>query len=63
MNRDSVNGQRFEDISYVDLWAACYTNMKICKAKLDKLFDEHENPLARRGNSRGVGTFIKGVDY
>ena len=58
-----MGGQRLKDISDVDLWAACDTDMKIPKTKLDKIFKEQEDPFARRRNTRGVGAFIKGVDY
>jgi hypothetical protein len=55
--------KRFKDISYVDLWAACDTDMKMRKTKLDEIFEEQEDPSARRRNTRGVGAFIKGVNY
>jgi len=35
-----MSGQRLKDTSYVDLWAACDTDMKIPKMKLDKIFEE-----------------------
>jgi hypothetical protein len=58
-----VSGERFKDISYVDLGATGDTDMKIWKAKLDELLDEQENSFSRGRNARGIGTFIEGVDY
>jgi len=63
MNRHSVSGEGFKDISYVDLGATGDTDMKIWKAKFDELLDEQEDSFARRRNARGVGTFVEGVDY
>jgi hypothetical protein len=59
----SVSGQRLKDISYVDLWAARDTDVKIRETKLDEIFEEKENAFARRRNTRGVGAFIKSVDH
>jgi hypothetical protein len=43
----STRGHRLEDISYVELWAACDTYMKIRNAELNELLDKLESPIAR----------------
>jgi len=53
--------KRIEDVSYVNLWATCDTDMKIWEVKLDKLLHKQEDALARGWNTRAVGTFVKSI--
>jgi len=58
-----ARGQRLEDTSYVDFWPTRDTYMKIWYMKVDEFLHKLKNPFARCWNSRGVGTFIEGVNY
>jgi hypothetical protein len=54
--------ERIEDVSNVDLWTACDTDMKIWKVKFDKLLQKLKDTLSRGRNPRTIGAFIKSVD-
>ena len=53
-------GKWIKDVSYVDLWPACYTDMKIRKVKLDKLPDELKDTFAGRWHG-AVRTLVDSV--
>jgi hypothetical protein len=59
----SAIGERVEDISYVNFWAACHTYMEMQDVKVDELLHKLENLVTRWWDPRDVGTFIKGIHY
>jgi hypothetical protein len=63
MEGHSARGQRLENISYVNFWAACDTYMKIWKVKVNKLLHKPKNTVTGCWNPRDVGTFVKGIHY
>jgi hypothetical protein len=63
VERHSAGGQRLEDISYVNFWATCDTDMKVWYMKVYELLYKLKNPLARCWDPGDVGTFIKGIKY
>jgi hypothetical protein len=42
-----TRGQRLENVSYVNLWAACDTYMKFRKAKINQLLHKLKDMVAR----------------
>jgi len=63
MERHPARGHELKDISYVNFWATCDTYMKVWYMKVDEILQKLKDAFARRWNPRGVGTFIKGVEY
>jgi hypothetical protein len=62
MKTYSVRGKRSKDVSYIDLWPACDTDMKIRKAKVGQLLDEVKDPFSRWWNATAIRTLVKSID-
>ena len=60
---DVERRQRSEGVANVDLRPTSYTYVEIREAETNKVFDKAQNLLSRRWHTRGIRTFIDGIQY
>jgi hypothetical protein len=62
MQGHATGSERFKDIPYVDLRAACDTYAQIREAKVDKILHKFKNPFAGGWNARSNGTLVESIN-
>jgi len=59
MERDTEKCQGLEDISNVDFWATCYTDVEIWEAKVNEIFDKIKDLFSWRWHARVIRALIE----